>query len=372
MFLINKYNPKCLEEVIGHDNAIDEIKEWFKKWKKGRALLLYGPPGIGKTALAFAFAKEEKLEIFRLDTDDVNDPEKVRSLLTTVSKQRSLFFKGRLILIDSVDTISKEDKGLGAEIVDIIDSSGFPVIMTAIDAYNPKIKAIRSKCSIVKMKKINSFHIFKKLRYITQKEGLDVSPIILKNISDNSQGDLRSAIIDLETVTCGKKSIKNVEEVGFREREINIFEVLSMIFKTNDIQEAIRMISYCDKDIDDVFWWVEENVPVEYEKPEEIALALDFLSRADLFRGRVYKNQNYRLKMYMRNMIAGVALAKKMPYNKYSAYKYPSRIMAYGVEKEKRYDLDKTAEELGKKLHCSKKSVKGQMPFLEVIMKRTS
>ncbi len=368
MFLAKKYHPKCLEEVIGHDSVILEIKNWYKKWKKGQALLLFGPPGIGKTAVATAFAKERKLEIFELNASDVRTSDKIKRMLKTAAKQKSLFAKGRMILIDEVDALSRDDRGFTSDLNEIINSSKFPVIMTAINAYDRRIKSVRSRCKIVKMKRLTSTSILRRLREVSKEEGLDISPIILKNIADNSQGDLRSALIDLETVTCGRKVIKDIKELGYREREVGIFDVMTAVFKGSDIREAVRSISYCDKDVDEVFWWIEENIANEYEDPREVAAAFDMLSKADMFREKVFVNQNYRFKIHMRNMVAAVALAKKKKYNKFTSYKYPSRIMSLGRSKKQRQELDKLAKELGKKLHCSKKSVKNQMPYLKMII----
>ena len=55
-----------------------------------------------------------------------------------------------------------------------------------------------------------------------------------------SEGDLRSAINDLETLARDKKEItlKDLESLGNREREMNIFDVLKIILKSSNLTQA--------------------------------------------------------------------------------------------------------------------------------------
>ena len=57
--LIDEYKPKRLEEIIGQTIVIKKILYWLKNWKPGKALLLYGPTGIGKNIIIEMVAKEK-------------------------------------------------------------------------------------------------------------------------------------------------------------------------------------------------------------------------------------------------------------------------------------------------------------------------
>ncbi|MFQ6020872.1 MAG: replication factor C large subunit [Candidatus Aenigmatarchaeota archaeon] len=348
--LIEKYKPKKLREIVGQISVIRQVTEWLRNWEPGKALLLYGPTGIGKTIIIEVIAKENKWNLFEINASDNRSAKTIKEKLKPIIKQNSLLGE-RIILIDEVDGLYSSDRGGLPEIIKIIKESAFPVILTANDAYDRKLISLRGYCDLIKMRRIPVNLIEKKLRQINYKESLGLSDKAIREIAQNSNGDLRSAINDLEL---------SKGEIGIRERKIDIFNTLKIIFKTQDLLTALNAINNSEKDIDEIFWWIEENIPNEYEKPEEIAKAFEMLSKADLFKSKIIKNQNYRFKKYMVEMVAGVALAKEKPYRKFVSYKFPA--------KPRFFKRDENLIELAKQLHCSKKCVSAQMPYLRIIM----
>jgi replication factor C large subunit len=213
----------------------------------------------------------------------------------------------------------------------------------------------------------------KRLSHICQKEKIKVDKEVLRRLASLSEGDLRSAINDLEIISHGRKEIteKDLEVLGYRERETNVFDVLKMIFKTKTALAAKLAINNADKDPDEVFWWIENNIAKEYEEPEEVAKAYDALSMADLFRQRVVSKQNWRMKGYMIDMMtAGVATAKKDMYRKFTRYEYPNNIMILGRTKLGRRAEKEALLKLSTELHCSTKKIRKEfLPFMKIMVK---
>ena len=57
MMWSEKHRPQIISDMIGNEDSRAEIMEWFTKWKKGmKPLLMIGPPGIGKTTIAYLTA----------------------------------------------------------------------------------------------------------------------------------------------------------------------------------------------------------------------------------------------------------------------------------------------------------------------------
>jgi replication factor C large subunit len=162
-----------------------------------------------------------------------------------------------------------------------------------------------------------------------------------------------------------------LEILGYREKEVSIFDALKIIFKTQTALAAKLAISNVDKDPEEIFWWIENNIAREFEKPEEIAKAFDILSKADLFRQRVLSRQNWRLKAYMIDlMTAGIAKSKKEMYRKFTRYQYPSRLIVLGRTKVERKEEKERLLELSKQLHCSTRKIRKEfLPFLKIISK---
>ena len=58
MRLVEKYRPKRFADLVGQDKAITQLRTLISRGIGGRALLLEGPSGVGKTAAALALARE--------------------------------------------------------------------------------------------------------------------------------------------------------------------------------------------------------------------------------------------------------------------------------------------------------------------------
>lgn len=364
-----KYSPKKVAEVVGQKKAVNQLLAWLRGWKPGReAALFHGPPGVGKTCLVEAISTEKDLDIMEMNASDLRTASQVQKVIGQSMRQKSLFKRGKIFLLDEIDgLVRRVDIGGVREIVKIIRESKFPVILTANDPWNPKLRYLRSNCRLIQFGKVRYWDIVKKLDRICEEEEIFCDKEILRRLAKRSEGDLRSAINDLETLMRGRSEVKmdDLEGLGFREKGVSIFDALKMIFKTQTALAAKLSVKSIDKDPDETFWWIEENVINEYERPGEIAKAYDALSKADLFRGRMKIGQNWRLMEYMIDlMTGGVALAKTEMYRKFSRYRYPSMIKILGMTKAKRKKEKEELSRLAKRLHCSTRKVRQEfLPF---------
>ncbi len=369
-----RYKPKNLKEFVNQNEAVDVFLKWMKHWPRGKALLFAGPAGTGKTSLVEAFAKEKNLDLIQLNASDYRSASAIKEVLGKSVLQQALFKKGKIFFIDEIDGLSgREDRGGVGEIIDMIKESRHPIILTANSPWDSRLRSLREHCQMVEFKKISVWDIEKRLKEICEKEKIEADKEVLRQLARISNGDLRSAINDLETVSQGKTKVTLQDlDLGIRERETSVFDALRMIFKTKTALAAKLSINSVDKDPEEIFWWIENNIANEYEDKEEIAKAYDMLSKADLFRQRIYSRQYWRFKAYMIDlMTGGVATAKKEMYRKFTRYQYPSNLIVLGRSKFQRKDEKERLLALSQQLHCSRRKIKKEfLPFFRIYAKK--
>ena len=358
MTLLEKYKPENIEEMIGNKKALEEILKSFGK----KPLLLHGQQGIGKTLSCYLMAKKLNLEIYEINASDYRDVESLKKVLE-ISKQYSIFGRKRLLLIDEIDGLSARDRGAGAELAKVFKESKNPIMLTANDAYHPKLRTLKTYCKLIPFSKIPYPSIAKHLREICEKENLEYDDSILKNIAQRCNGDMRAGLLDLESLVSENK-VLNSNLLSPRDFEENIFNTVKLILKTKKMDVAKDAMNNLDRNPEDLFWWIEENVVKEY-KGADLKKALDCLSLADIIRRRIMKRQDWILfRYYVEFISSGVALSKKVPYLKYVPYGFPTYISKMGVMKAKKTEMAERIEKCGK-MHCSKRIIKEEMPYLK-------
>ncbi len=368
-----KYRPKDLKSFKGNKKAIEEIILWIQNWKesKNKAVLLHGAPGVGKTSLSFLLAKSLNYELLDTNASDIRTKDKLKEKVEQAVKQKSLFKKGKIILIDEVDGMGSSDRGGGAELVRLISETKFPLIFTANDAYNPKLSTLRNKCKIIKFNSVHQNSVAARLKEICDMEKINFDPEALKAIARRASGDLRSAINDLESLFSNNHEItlEIVNELNFRDLDQNIFQALLIIFKTKTYSTALDATNNLSENFDMLFNWIRENVPLEYEKNEEIALAYNFVSKANIFKGRIRRRQNWSLLKYAYELLcAGVAISKDEKYSKFTRYRFPTIIKKMSLARSKKSIRISMCSKFSKKLHISSKHIMKDIKFFKILI----
>lgn len=370
---VKKYAPRNISEIVGQRESIRKILQWFKGWKPGdKALMLYGPVGTGKTAAIESLAREYGYDFIETNAGDFRSAQDLRNIISGSVSERSLFKRGKIFMIDECDSLSGvEDRGATAEIVKIIKSSQHPIVLTATNAYDRKLRTLRSHCELVKFNKIDDETIKNQLKKICDQERIKADNDAIDEIVRRADGDLRAAINDLEIAAAGKRrlTVGDISILMTRTRRTDIFNGLDKIFGAETIVEARKVLDEVDIDPDTLMWWVENNIPRVYRRPEEIAAAFDALSMADVFKRRIVTRQNWRFFAYYVDMLTGgVAVAKQGGLKPRATYRYPRNIIILGRTKKARREEKKVLSELSKQLHCSTKKIRSEfLQYLRII-----
>jgi replication factor C large subunit len=364
---VEKYRPRKLSEVVNQEEAKKALLDWINSWEKGKpskkAVLLAGPPGIGKTTLAYALANERGYEVLELNASDVRTGERIRQVIGSSMKMGSLFgFRGRIILFDEVDGLNvREDRGGLAAIVELIRESTWPIIMTANNPWDPKFRELREEAEVIQLKPLSVDDIVTILRRICNNEGIKCEEDALRLIAEASGGDVRAAINDLQAVAEGKKVLtKDDVTITERAHQYDMFKILDRVFHARRFDEARSVTFLPSFDWENYYPWALDNVPTVYAKsPEALSDALDNLSLSDVIRGRIMKTQGWELMPYMLELAtAGIALVRnKPPLARFIRLSFPERIRLLAKTKETRQLRDALVNRLRVELHASSSEV---------------
>jgi len=372
-----KYQPKNASELQGHDKALLELKNFILNFKnqKKKVALIYGSSGVGKTCSVYALADDLNYEVFELNASDFRNKNMIESRLGSAIMQRSLFSKNKIILVDEIDGLSgKNDRGGVSALAKLLDKSIFPIIMTATNPYDKKLNALRKKANLIQFHNLNYLSVFSVLKNICTKEKIKFDEDALKSLARHAGGDVRSAINDLQTLTHETRELKNedLNELSDRNKKENMLSALMKVFKTTDINIAIRAFENVEEDIGKQFLWIDQNLPEEYQKPEDLARAYDCLSKADVFKGRIRRWQHWRFLVYVNALIsAGVAVAKDEKYRGFTSYKPTTRILKLWRANMKYQKRKSIASKIAEKTHTSsKRALQDTLPYLSLIFKK--
>jgi replication factor C large subunit len=368
----SKYAPLKLKDIVGQD-GISLLVKAVSSWKKGKGILLFGPSGTGKTASVYAYAKEYGLDVVELNASDFRNAAGIQGVAGAASVQQSLFSRGKIILIDDLDGIAgNEDRGGVPAIVKLIESSRFPIVLTANEPSEKKISSIVKKCTQIAYPAISYTHIAALLSSICEKEKIIAETDAVKMLARIAEGDVRAAINDLQGLASeGKLTVKDVELLAGRDKTTPLAQALLRVFKTRDPQVAVASFDHLSEDIDDLFLWLEENIPVEYTKAADLARAMDAVAVADTFRGRIRRWQYYRFQVYCYALLsAGVAIAKDERYAGAHEYRPTSRLLKIWMANQKKAKKKDMALIMRSRMHGSVRSlVQDSLPYVRVMMK---
>ena len=374
-----KHKPKSLDEIVGNKEAIQTFVEWIKSWDKGtpkkRAAFIFGPPGVGKTVTVEALAADFKMELVEKNASDYRTEEAINRFAGLASQYSSLFGGKRLILLDELDGLTgTADKGGVKAITDIVKVAQCPIVLIANNAYDPRFANLRNYCLLIEFKKPPASEVIKHLKRICLSEGIQADDDALKFIAQRSGGDVRSAVNDLQALAQGKKRLtyEDVSWLGYRDRQDTIFNVLRMIIYARTCNSAKQAVDMADVDIDMLFEWIYENVPVHLTDPHDLARAMDALSMADVYRGRIRSTQDWSLTRYVIDyMAAGVAMARQnTKTHGFVPFKFPMRIQMLSRSKAERAIQLSIGQKIKRRCHISaNRASKEILPYLKIIFR---
>lgn len=194
-----KMRPRTIEEIIGQQHLVGEGKiiDRMVKAKQLSSMILYGPPGIGKTSIASAIAGSTKYRFKTLNAVTNNKKD-----IQIVAEEAKM--SGKVILL--LDEVHRLDKGKQDFLLPYLENGMITLIgATTSNPYHAINPAIRSRCQIFELKPLSIEEMRVALiRAIEDKErglgeySLDVTDEAIDHFASSSFGDVRSSLNALE------------------------------------------------------------------------------------------------------------------------------------------------------------------------------
>ncbi len=340
-----KYRPQIISDMIGNEEPRAAILEWFAKWKKGtKPLLLVGPPGIGKTTIAYLVAKQFGYDMIGLNASDVRSKSRINEILTPVLGNVSVLGTP-MIFVDEVDGIhGRGDYGGAAALVDILKEPTVPIILAANNDSLDKMKNIKKTVKTISFKKIPPRLLRVYLENILKKEGTKLSPGSLIKVIDKSRGDIRSMINLTQSFVTG---FNPQTETSFE--SINVEDGVNAFFKANSIEEARSVLYSIQIDPRQKINAFYSSIITSELDNSTLAKYLEIISDADMLYGKIMKTQNWRLLRYLNDILVKLYQNDdRIRYSKYNlSWPLLNRIRWDGAK------IKSMSSVMAKKLHLS-------------------
>ena len=376
---VEKYRPKKTSDVVGNELAKTAFINWLQnKRRRKKAVMLYGPAGVGKTALVNAASNQFNFTIIEMNASDT----RTEKAINKVGKPATSFValdrfssesKGNILFLDEVDGVfGQQDRGGIKAIINIVKDSLIPVVMAANDTDQKKLRPLKKVCQLIRFQQVRIPLIITTLRRICVAENIEAEFEALERIAQNSLGDMRSAINDLQSIAEGKQilTLQDTMFLSARNKDIGMYETLKGVFSAESPREAAMVLNHSSVNYDDFLLSISDNLPLRYPDSTDLAIAYDMVSRADVFRGRV-GTENWHLLRYFFNLLAEAGTVSPRSFKPFDFIFPPMRIMKLFWTKSKRTKLENVCAKIALKCHVSRSTAKTDIvPFVKIILEK--
>ncbi|WP_409254362.1 replication-associated recombination protein A [Bacillus sp. SCS-153A] len=197
--LAYRMRPRTINEVIGQQHLVGDGKiiDRMVKAKQLSSMILYGPPGIGKTSIASAIAGSTNYAFRTLNAVTNNKKD-----IAVVAEEAKM--SGKVILL--LDEVHRLDKAKQDFLLPYLENGMITLIgATTSNPYHAINPAIRSRCQIFELKPLSVEDMKLALQSALKdedrglgKRNIFVSDDALLHFAQSSNGDVRSSLNALE------------------------------------------------------------------------------------------------------------------------------------------------------------------------------
>lgn len=236
LLLTSKYAPTQLSHICGNKAQVEKIQAWLRNWPKSRkynfqrrgadgmggerAIIVSGPPGIGKTTAAHLAARLEGYDILESNASDARSKKLVEAGVSDVMNNKSLLgyyagegkavdsSKKKLVLVmDEVDGMSAGDRGGVGALAKFCKKTEVPLILICNERRLPKMKPFDHVAFDVRFNRPTVDQVRSRVMTICHREGLKLPPPVVNALIEGSNKDIRQIINMISTAKLDQTSM---------------------------------------------------------------------------------------------------------------------------------------------------------------------
>jgi putative ATPase len=195
--LAARMRPASLDDVVGQDHLVGPSGPLRRLIESDRlaSIILWGPPGTGKTTLAELVASTTKRNFERLSavTAGVKD---IREVIDAAKRRLTIDDRGTVVFVDEIHRFNTTQQDALLHVVE----SGL-VTLVGATTENPAFSvnpALRSRSSVFGLKPVDENAICELLRRALVHEGVEAQDGAIEILARRCTGDARQALTALE------------------------------------------------------------------------------------------------------------------------------------------------------------------------------